>query len=277
MIALFEHLLLLFPLVLGAYIVFSLLKIPDLSIESAFVFGAACAYQAEALPLPFVILSAIGGGGLVGLMTGSLNQYFGIPLLLSAVIINGFFHGAVQLTLGNSIAGYEHAASPFLIFHTEWIFLLGAALILSAVFILLFRSELGFSLAIYGNNPRFLHSHLISHRYVLLCGTVISGGLAGLSGYFFSRSNGFVDLTMGNGIVLLCLTALILGKMIIKRPSPTLKVPLLSAALYLLLQHVLIQAGIDLKYFQSFQAFLVFLCLVLLMKKQQETIDHLGV
>ena len=89
---------------------------------------------------------------------------------------------------------------------------------------------------------------------------MISNGLAGISGYCFAQSNGFVDISMGVGIPLFAITALLLGK--------TLRTihPLISASsglvIYFLIQQLLLRVGFSLNYFTLVQSCLILLVLL---------------
>jgi ABC-type uncharacterized transport system permease subunit len=265
-----DQALMLLPLLVGGYITLSLLKLPDFSLESAYLFGAVSAFMAKDLPLPLVVLSAMGGGAVVGAVVSTLNQFCRLPFLLSAIITNGFFHGLTQYFLGTSLKSFHMAVSE------ETLFVTICALLVTTMFFL-FRSQLGFSLAIYGNNPLFFEHHTVSGKYVTIAGVMIGHAAAGLGGFIFALSNGFVDLTMSYGMILVCLTALILGKSVIRTPRPNLLVPLLSLLLFLALQQTLLHVGLNLKYFNAFQALFVLSTLIVLHRKKKISLDHLGV
>lgn len=78
-LSILEQALIALPLILGAYITLSLLKLPDFSIESAYLFGAVFAYLAKDLPFPFILGGAMGGGAIVGLFVTFFNQFLRIP------------------------------------------------------------------------------------------------------------------------------------------------------------------------------------------------------
>jgi ABC-type uncharacterized transport system permease subunit len=268
----FDQILMLLPLILGSYIIFSLLKLPDFSLESAYLCGAIGAYLTQDLPLPVMLISSILGGCLVGMTVSTLHQTLKIPVLLSAIITNGLFHGLTQYVLGTSLKTFH----PTLPMSEQTLFILiGAALI--TLFIFTLRSELGYSFAIYGNNPLFFKHHPVSERFVLLCGVMIGHACAGMSGFLFAVSSGFVDLTMNFGIVLLCLTAIILGKSLIKTHRPQVLIPLLGLILFFSIQQTLLRVGLNLKYFNGFQALFVLGALCLMQRRKKITLDHLGV
>jgi putative ABC transport system permease protein len=267
-----QQALIFLPLVIGAYLTLSLLKLPDFSIESAYLFGAVAAVLSQDLPIPFVLLSAIGGGMIVGMIVSFLNQFLHIPFLLAAIVTNGLFHGLTQYVLGTSIASF-HMIFPF----PEIIFLICVTTGILLIFGIGYRSQLGYSLAIYGNNPQFFIHHSISSRYVVFFGVIVAHGCAGISGFLFSQSNGFVDLTMNFGIILLCLTSLMIGKFFISMHRPNLLIPLLGIFAFFLIQQFLLRMGLNLKYFNAFQALFILAILFIGHRKQTISLDHLGV
>jgi putative ABC transport system permease protein len=285
-----EQCLIHIPLLLGAYITISLMKLPDLSIESAYVSGAITgAYvvaMTTALPmniqLPLVIVASLCGGAIVGMTSSMLTQYAKLPHLLSSIITFGLFYGINQLIAGSyiSLSAYDN---PLIVGgierHPELIMFLCIAIIASFCMYFLFKKQIGFSFAIYGNNPYFFKHYGTEVPYVFITGVVISNALAGLSGYLFAQSNGFADITMGFGKALLCITALILGKVIIRPIKPiVIAMPLVGCAAYFTLQQLLLKAGFNLKYFTTIQAIVTLFILISMYRQHvKQRIDHLGV
>jgi putative ABC transport system permease protein len=146
---------------------------------------------------------------------------------------------------------------------------------------LLIYSELGYALAIYGNNPKFFENQGISSKYVVSVGLALGYASSALSGFLFALCNGFVDLTMNYGIILLCLTSLILGKSsyvyFFQKTRQNLVIPFLGLCIYCVLQKLLLKVGLPLKYFNAFQALCIVATLTLFKKTKQISFDHLGV
>jgi len=283
-----EQALLHFPLILGAYISISLMKVPDLSLESAYVFGAILASIAVPmtqnitciLALSIITVISLIGGACVGLVSGLLTQKARIPHLLSSIITIGIFHGISQLVAGVyvSLSGYKNMLEFAIIpLHPELPILSILFIISSLSMLYFFRTELGYSLAVYGYNPHFFNNYGISSAYVFMMGIIIANALAGLSGYLFAQSNGFADINMGFGKILLCVTALIIGKSIYKK-NLSIAVPIIGLFGYFTLQQLLLKVGFDLRYFTMIQALVIVAILIIHFKKSDQlTVDHLGV
>lgn len=283
-----EQALMHFPLILGTYITVSLMKLPDLSIESAYVFGAICAAKMMPvcihLPLPcaiaIIMATSMVAGACVGFFSGLLTHKARIPHLLSSIITIGIFHGISQLIAGIylSLNAYPNIlALEYIPLHPELLILAIIFIIGTSTGIYFLKTELGFCLAVFGINPLFFKHYTISITYVFMSGIMIANALAGLSGYLCAQSNGFADISMGFGKLLLCITSLILGK-IIPTKNISIAIPISGLFAYFTLQQLLLKVGLDLRYFTMVQAIVIVIILVCHGRNRPAMhADHLGV
>lgn len=279
------------PLVLGAYISIALMRLPNLSIETAFVTGAVLGQVAlrcaPAMPQGLLLIMVCGvsllGGLIVGLAKALFMQCAAMPSLLASILATGVFYGINLYVLDGAIVSLASYTNPLVLGvmteHAELYSLFGVALVGSLVCFLLFKTQLGYSLAIYGNNPQFFKHYNISSSYVVIMGLMLGNALAGLSGYLVAQNSGFVDINAGMGVTLFCITALMLGKLCMRSKTVmSVVVPLAGVVLYCLIQQLLLRVGCNIKYFMVIQALVVF-CVVLAKNrgKEQSHTDHLGV
>lgn len=260
------------PLLMGAYLDIGLMKLPDLSLTSAFTFGAIvgvkmlalCHTLPQPLALLLVVSASLIGGMCVGALSSALTQRAHFPHLLSSIITEGLFHGVTQLVLGSSnssLSAYTNPLDTSLLQQYPELPLLAviSTLIVIGMFLFL-KTPLGTACSIYGQNPRFFNHYPISLPYVFTAGVMLSNGLAGLAGYYFAQSNGFVDCSMGMGIPLFAITVLLVGKTL------SIKYPLIAALggllIYFLLQQLLLIVGFNLNYFTCIQS-CILLCILL--------------
>ena len=263
------------PLILGAYLSLVLMKIPNLAIESAYIFGAIMAAKVTLLtngpsvPALLAAICAAGTGGmLVGLLAALLAERLAISPLLAAIITTGIFHGVALFVLGGthcSLPG-THSSLRLVPCVAGYPDLCGIACIAGItimMFIVFMKTKLGVSCALYGDNRTFLRHYRISTSYVVAAGLAASNALSGISGYLIAQSNSFVDTGMGAGLPLICLTALILGRSLMRtRAIITSIPPLCGLFFYFVLQHALLNTGFDLRYFMAVQALIVVVTLV---------------
>lgn len=264
-----EQVLLFIPLLLGAYISMGMMKISNLSIESAYLFGAILASNllldgyTGLTALALVMIGSAAGGCIVGIIAGSLAEKAEFSHVLSAIITVGLFQGIAQMVIGGSHITLSSAYNPlrYLPYVAQYPNLVMTFLISFFLFLLFFifiKTQLGMSCAIYGDNKSFLMNYRMNQSYVVIAGLAISNAFAGISGYMVAQSNGFVDLYMGMGLPLLCLSSLIIGKSMRGVSAPIqASVPLLGAVGYFVVQSLLLKAGFDLRYFIAVQAFIV--------------------
>lgn len=289
-----EQVLLYLPAILGAYVSISLLKVPDLSIESAYVCGAigatiflSCTQGLHPMALlTGVLFAATGCGMLIGLSVTALTRIAKFPHLLASIAMIGLMHGLGQYILGSaqrSLTSYSNplVLIPILTRSPELPLLAIAGIVVSMGMFMLMRSQLGYCLAAHGNNPRFLESHGISTSYVCAAGLAISNGLAGLSGYLVAQSSGFVDINAGHGISLFAITALILGKIITHythKARITAAIAIFGLIAYCTMQQLLLKVGFNLTYFTAVQAGIVIIILAYSQRNKEHTAtDTLGV
>ncbi len=280
------------PLTLGAYISFSLLKVPDLSIETAYVVGAimgsyvlvGTANVPMSIVLPIIIVFSFFGSALVGLTSSVLTQKGKFPHLLSSIVTFGLFHGINQY-ISPVYVSLSETRNPLTMFnyilqHPELPMVTAIGCVMIGLIYFLFKTQIGYSYAVYGNNPQFFSNYGISTSFVFITGVMLANALAGVSGYMFAQSNNFIELNMGLGKALLCITALILGKAIVRSKNPfSLPIPVVGTGAYFTLQQLLLKVGFNLKYFTAVQAFLVLCILLYTYRTQPQRLlnDNLGV
>jgi putative tryptophan/tyrosine transport system permease protein len=285
-----QYIALFVPLILGAYISVGLMQVADLSLEIAYVSGALyssfvlshAASLSSGFLFTLLVLVSMIAGIVVGLLSSTITSYMRVSHLLSAIITAGVFHGLNQLITGSyfSISGYPNTLSivPSLARYPELSMLVCIAGVCIGLFYCMVRTEFGYALATYGNNADFFRYFGISKRYVFIMGIMLANALAGLSGYLFAQSNGFAEMNMGVGRILLCITALVLGKLVLQLRTFSVTIPLCGLVCYVALQQLLLFIGFNLKYFMMAQS-LIIVCVLAVTRMSRRVLsrDNLGV
>ncbi len=286
-----EFVCLYFPLVLGSYCTISLMKIPDLSIEAAYVCGSITGVRMLILTNHMSIFASavlsfsasIAGGLLVGLTSSMLTHRAGFPHLLSSILTAGIFHGANQFLLGTSNVSITSRRNligllDYLRRYPELPTLIIATIIIAVVGHFFLKTKLGTSLAVYGNNPRFFENYGISTRFIFISGVMISNGLAGLAGFFDAQASGFVDVNMGALKALFCITSIILGKTLVASDKPaSIWVPIVGSFSYFIIIQLLLKINFNLKYFTMVNSLIVATILIVKYNQSRSRTNHLGV
>lgn len=202
---------------LGVYISFKILDFPDMSVDGSFSLGGAVIVVALKFGLsPFLAsFLALISGILAGLLTGILHVKFKISNLLSGILIMGILYSLNLRIMGK-------ANIP--IFNNKNIFNDYNPLVIAIIFLLVFKiiidlflkTGLGYALKGVGDNPQMIKSLGVDIGKIKILGLMISNGLVAFSGSIMAQYQGFADISMGIGTLILGIASIIVGTSIIK-------------------------------------------------------------
>jgi putative tryptophan/tyrosine transport system permease protein len=214
---------LLFGLVgLGVFLSFRVLNFPDLTVDGSFPLGAAVsatiivsggnAYLATAL--------AMLAGALAGLVTAGLNLRFRILHLLASILTMIALYSINLRIMGKpnlAILTEPTVLTPFQGLGLSNLYLrpLYAGIMTLIVALLLIRflgSEMGLAMRATGANPRMARAQGINTTAMTYLGMAISNALVALAGALFAQMNGFADVALGTGTIVVGLAAVIIGE-----------------------------------------------------------------
>lgn len=211
---------------IGLFISFRILNIADMTTEGSFVLGASvCVSLIREGVDPFTsCIIAFFMGSLAGLVTGILISYCKIPSLLAGILtmtalisINLRIMNSPNLNLLNykTIFDYIHLKNEFNI-----IFI---AIILNILIILciykFFKTEIGQAIIATGDNEKMAKSLGISTNNMTIFALMISNAIISFSGAIISQYNGFSDVNSGIGIIVVALSAIIIGEILFENLS----------------------------------------------------------
>ena len=204
---------------LGVYITFRILDAADLTVDGSFTLGGAVAVMLilGGWPAWLAVLCAVLAGMLAGFVTGCLHVKLGIPIILSGILTQFALYSINLRIMGMaankalSVDKYHLLLSsrniPSAILRTLLI-----ALALVSVFYWYFGTERGCAIRCTGNNPALARALGISIDKMKLIALMLSNGLVALSGALMSQYQGFADINMGRGAIVIGLAAVIIGE-----------------------------------------------------------------
>ena len=220
-------------LALGVFLSFRTLNMPDLTVDGSIVTGAAisaviCTAAAGADPAlqPIIciiglILSFIFGMG-AGAITALLNTKLKIqPLLAGILVMLGIYsinlriQGKANINLNSVPTLYgavEEAMGDF-----KWSAIVLGVIVAAVVILLMFaflKTRKGFALRATGDNEEMVRAYGISSDNMKLLGLSVSNGLVGLAGGMLAQYQGYSDVGMGTGMVVIGLASVIIGEVI---------------------------------------------------------------
>lgn len=210
---------------LGVYLSFRVLSFPDLTVDGSFPLGAAVA--ATTLVAGFDPWLATGlaflAGGLAGLVTAILNVRFRILHLLASILtmialysINLRIMGRPNVALLTETTVLTPLESlPLSPLLARPLFLLLIVLAVAALLVRFLKSEIGLALRATGSNPRMAEAQGIPVGAMTCLGIALSNALVGLAGALFAQANGFADVTLGTGTIVVGLAAVIVGETVL--------------------------------------------------------------
>jgi putative ABC transport system permease protein len=228
--------------VLALALAFRLLSFPDLTVEGSLPLGAAvfAIFLKNGAPLWSAVVMALVSGAIAGALTAYLHLRFRLNKFLSGIIVVAIAYSLSLRIMGASNIGLLQSASIFDFveplngmwggaFHTGTILLL-SVLLLGGVLLLSvgLLSRRGIRLRVTGSNPEYARSLGISVPLNLVCGLALTNALAAVSGVLLSMHQGFADIGMGQGILILALAAMTIGERLL--PERNLPFPIFVVA-----------------------------------------------
>lgn len=248
---------------LAIMIPFRTLALPDLTVEGSFPLGACMAAAVLTAGLdPWSSTGvAIAAGFCAGVATALIHLHFKIPSLLAGILVATMIWSVDLRTMGmpNKAVPPElslfDAISPSILLGTWLQVLLFAGLVAAVVVALVafYRTEMGLSLRCVGANARLAPALGINSRFYVVLGFGIANALAALGGAIVVQQQGYADVTMGFGILVNGLAALIIGEAIVGRVTIERQIaaPVVGSVIYYQLVSLGLATGLhpsDLKF-----------------------------
>ena len=207
----------------GVYITFKILDLADLTVDGSFGTGGAVLVVCTAggMNIWLAMLAALIAGCLAGLVTGVLHTKFGIPAILAGILTQIALY-SVNLRIMSGKANLPLSVMKYkdiLLVTLRNInkSLIVCALFVAAIIVILywfFGTELGQSLRATGCNPAMARANGINTSTNKIIGFVISNGLVALAGGLLAQYQGFADVNMGRGSIVIGLAAIIIGDVV---------------------------------------------------------------
>ncbi len=246
---------------IGVYITYRILDIADLSVDGTMATGGAvCVMMLMSGHNIWVsMLAATGAGILAGLFTGILHTFMGIPAILAGILTQLSLYSVNLKIMGKSnqavnVNNYKLLVSlryvkdvPF--WQNTILVVLLFNIVIIAILYWFFGTELGASLRATGFNPNMARAQGINTNRNKVIGLMISNGLVALASALLAQYQGFADVNMGRGAIVIGLAAVIIGEAIFGKIFQNFALRLVAVALggiiYYLVLQVVIWLGID--------------------------------
>lgn len=206
---------------LGIYITFRLLDVADLTVDGSFTMGGAVTVMLilAGWPAWAALLIAVLAGLLAGLCTGLLHTKLGIPAILAGILTQLALFSVNLHIMGMAANKAVSVDKYHLVLSLRYIpsaILTGAliALALIAVLYWYFGTEQGSAIRATGDNPAMSRALGVNIDNMKLLGLSLSNGIVALSGGLMAQFQGFADVNMGRGAIVIGLAAVIIGEVV---------------------------------------------------------------
>lgn len=267
-------------LALGVYITFRVLDIADLTVEGSFPLGASVAVTLlvkDVNPVTSILAAALAGG-VAGVITGLLHTKLRIPALLAGILtmialysVNLRIMGKANISLLGKETAFTLVESNLGVAYSQAVLLVGliSCVLFSVLMYWFFGTEIGAAIRATGFNPQMIRAQGVDTNIMLLIGLFFSNALVAVAGSLVAQSNGFADVGMGVGTIVIGLASVIIGEVLFGTRSfkNSLISVILGSIVYRLVIAIVLQMGMPPNDLKLFTAVLVAIALSLPMVK----------
>ena len=244
---------------LGIYISMKIFNIPDVTTDGTYTLGGVVTavlltnHQPTYVILPAVILA----GGTAGALTGIIHTKLKINALLAGILVMTALYSVNLTVLGRSNLPLINLPSLFTIVNivgdpnqnTFWILAIFVIVITFLIGYLL-KTDFGIAMRATGNSESMIRSLGVNTDRMKITGLALANALTALSGYLVAQFQGFADISMGIGIVIVGLGSVIIAETLInwfKLTSVWLSLVLVlaGAVIFQLVLAVTLSVGVD--------------------------------
>ncbi len=253
---------------MGVYITFRILDVADLTVDGSMATGGATMVvcMMSGMNAGTAMLIAFLAGCAAGLVTGIFHTKFGIPAILAGILTQLILY-SVNLRIMSQKANLPLSVEKYNLLlslrNIPQSLIVGAVFVafIIAVMYWFFGTELGHSLRATGCNQNMARANGINTDTNKIIGLVISNGIVALSGALLSQYQGFADINMGRGAIVIGLAAVIIGEVILGKLFKNFALKLLAAVIggiiYYIVITLVLKAGMNANDLKMFSALVV--------------------
>ena len=275
---------------IGVYLTYRILDVADLTVDGSFATGGAVAVILilNGCNLWLSMLAAFAAGLIAGAVTGLLHTFMGIPPILAGILTQLSLYSINLKIMGKANQSINVNQTDLLIslrwvkdfaFHNPLITVGLVLIVLIALLYWFFGTEMGSSIRATGINPNMSRAQGINVNFNKVLGIMLSNGLVAFSGAFLAQYQGFADVKMGQGSIVIGLAAVIIGEALFGKIFKNFALRLLSVAFGSIIYYIVIQTvitlGLDANLLKLLSAVIVAIFLAIPHWKRQYTQTHM--
>lgn len=256
----------------GVYLTYKILDLADLTVDGSFASGGAVLVvcMTAGMNVYIAVLCAFLAGCLAGAVTGVFHTMFGIPPILAGILTQLALY-SVNLRILSGKANQPLSVEKYDVMlslrNVPQAIIVGAifAIVIIAALYWFFGTERGHALRATGCNQSMARANGISTSTNKIIGLVISNGIVSLAGALLAQYQGFADINMGRGAIVIGLAAVIIGEVIFSKIFRNFALRLLAAVfggiIYYIVITIVLRLGMNANDLKLFSALVVALFL----------------
>lgn len=238
---------------IGVYITYKVLDLADLTVDGTMATGGAVCVMLmlNGVNIWIALLCAIFAGMIAGLLTGIFHTAMGIPPILSGILTQLSLY-SINLAImefkanqGIAVTKYPLIVSQRNVRQLNFSNPIFTTLIILVIVIALlywfFGTEIGCSLRATGANEAMSRAQGINTNIAKIIGLMISNGIVALSSALLAHYQGFVDVNMGRGAIVIGLAAVIISEVIFGKLFINFALKLVGVAIGAVIYYIVIQ------------------------------------
>lgn len=238
----------------GVYITYKILDLADLTVDGTMCIGGAVCIMMmlNGHSVGIALFVAFIAGMLSGLVTGVFHTMMGIPAILAGILTQLGLYSINLRIMGSksnqaiNVDKYDLLVSLRYVKNVPFY---KNAIFVSAIFVLViiivlywfFGTELGASIRSTGSNPHMSRAQGINTDYCKILGLMLSNGIVALASGLYAQYQGFADVNMGRGAIVIGLAAVIIGEVVFGKIRGNFAFKLLSVVLGAIIYYLVIQ------------------------------------
>lgn len=244
---------------IGIYVTYKILDIADLTVDGSLCAGGAtCVIMlVNGCPMWLALICSILVGMLAGLITGILITKLKIPAILAGILTQLALYSINLHIMGFGTTSFSKSNLPIsvdkysllvssryvreLSLRNPIIVVILFVAIVIAILYWFFGTELGCSIRATGANQFMARSQGINTDKTKVIGLVISNSLVALTGALLSQYQGFADINMGRGAIVIGLAAVIIGEQLFDKVFKNFALKLFACVLGAIIYYLVIQ------------------------------------
>ena len=238
---------------IGVYITYRILDVADLTVDGSIATGGAVAAMMilAGFNVWVALLAAFLVGMLTGLVTGLFHTAMGIPAILAGILTQLALY-SINLRIMGSKANTAVNASKYNLLvslrnvralsldNPIPILIVFTALVIVLLY-LFFGTEYGCAMRATGANANMSRAQGINTNLAKVIGLMLSNGIVALSGAMLAQYQGFADVSMGRGAIVIGLAAVIIGEVVFGRLFRSFGGKLLAVSLGAIIYYTVLQ------------------------------------